>query len=46
MDTPEVNKWCCLEESGQWLENFDRTHLVLANGKLILQKDYLPAILF
>ena len=26
------------EESGQWLENVDRTHLVLASGKLDLQK--------
>ena len=24
------------EESGQWLENVDRTHLVLASGKLVL----------
>ncbi len=23
---------------GQWLENVDRTHLVLANGKLVQQK--------
>ena len=28
----------CLEESGQWLENVDPTHLVLASGKLVLQK--------
>ena len=28
----------CLEESGQWLENADQTHLVLASGKLVLQK--------
>ena len=39
------NYWCCwanhqrwLEESGHWLENVDRTHLVLACGKPILQK--------
>ena len=25
------------EESGQWLENVDRTHLVLASGNLVLQ---------
>ena len=37
-DVAEVNQWHCLEESGQWLENVDRTHLVLASGKLILQK--------
>ena len=29
----QVNQWCSLEESGQWLEN-----LVLASGKLALQK--------
>ena len=28
----------CLEESGQWLENVDQTHLVMASGKLVLQK--------
>ena len=28
-----------LEESGQWLENVDQTHLVLASGKLVTQKD-------
>ena len=32
VDVVEVNQWCCLEESGQWLENFDGTHLVLASG--------------
>ena len=26
-----MNQWCCLEESGQWLENIDQTHLVLKN---------------
>ena len=25
------------EESGQWLENVDQTHLVLASGKLVQQ---------
>ena len=34
----EINQWRCLEESGQWLENVDGTHLVLASGKLELQK--------
>ena len=34
----EVNQWCWLEDSGQWLENVDRTHLVLASGKPVLQK--------
>ena len=38
----EVNQQRRLEESGQWLENVDRTHLVLAwaCGKLVLQKKY------
>ena len=34
----EVNQRLCLEESGQWLENIDQTHLVLAGGKLVQQK--------
>ena len=34
---------CCLERSGQWLENVDQTHLVLASGKLALQKRNLSA---
>ena len=34
----EVNQRHCLEESGQWLENVDQTHLVLASGKPVLQK--------
>ena len=29
-----------LEESQQWLENVDRTHLVPASGKLVLQKEF------
>ena len=36
VDVAEVNQWCCLEESGQWLENVDQTHLVVASGKLVL----------
>ena len=32
----EVNQWRWLEESGQWLENVDRTHLVLVSGKPVL----------
>ena len=27
----EVNVWHCLEESGQWLENIDQTHQVVAS---------------
>ena len=34
----EVNQRRSLEESGQWLENVDRTHLILVSGKLVLQK--------
>ena len=37
----EFNQWRCLEESGQWLENVNRTHLVLACGKIVLQKNAL-----
>ena len=36
VDVAEVNQQHCLEESGQWLENVDRTHQVLASGKLVL----------
>ena len=38
VDVAEVNQRCCLDESGQWLEDVDQTHLVLASGKLVLQK--------
>ena len=34
-----VNQRHCFEESGQWLKNVDRTHLVLASGKLISLND-------
>ena len=34
----DVNQRHCLEERGQWLENVDSTHLVLASGKPVLQK--------
>ena len=37
----EVNQRCCLEESGQWHESVDGTHLVLVTGKLVLQKKYI-----
>ena len=36
IDVAEANKW--LEDSGQWPENFNGTHLVLASGKLVLPK--------
>ena len=35
----EVFEWCGLKEIGQCLENVDQTHLVLASGKLVLQKN-------
>ena len=38
VDVAEVYQLCCLEESGQWLQNVDQSHLVLAGGKLVLQK--------
>ena len=39
-DVAEVNQCYCLEESGQRLENVDGTHLLLASGKLVLQKGH------
>ena len=39
----EVNHQHCLEESGQWLENVDQTHLVMASGKLVLQNNIVLA---
>ena len=33
----EVYQWCWLEESGLWLENGDRTFVVLTSGKPLLQ---------
>ena len=38
IDIAEVNQRGWLEERGQWLESVDRTHLVLASGKPVLQK--------
>ena len=32
VDVAEVHQRRCSEESGQWFENVDRTHLVLASG--------------
>ena len=41
VNVAEVKQHHCLEESGQlWLENLDRTLLVLASGKLVLQKRF------
>ena len=40
VDGAEVNQQRHLvEESGLWLENVERTHLALASGKPLLQKD-------
>ena len=38
VDVGGVNQWRCLEENEQRLKTVDRTHLVLASGKLVLQK--------
>ena len=38
IDVAEFNQRRWLEETGQWLENVDQIHPVLANGKPILQK--------
>ena len=38
VNVADVNQRRCLRESGQWLENVEQTHLVLASGKLVLQK--------
>ena len=37
----DVKSAARLEESGQWLENVVRTHLVLVSGKPVLQKSIL-----
>ena len=39
IDVAYVNQWSCITESRLWLENVDRTHLVLASAAE-LQKDY------
>ena len=44
-DVAEVNQQRWFEESGQCLENVDRTHLVLASGKPVLQKNISPNLL-
>ena len=38
VDVAKVNQRRCLVESGQWLENADRSRLVLGSGKQVLQK--------
>ena len=38
VDVAEKNIQRCLEESELWLENANQTHLVLARGKLLIQK--------
>ena len=45
VDLVEVNQRGCIEESGQWHDNINRTHLVMASGKPELQKiggNFLP----
>ena len=42
MDVAKVNQWRCFEESDQWLENVDQTHLALASGKLVVRKILWP----
>ena len=37
INSAEVKQRRWLEESGQWLENVDRSHLVFASGKPVLQ---------
>ena len=37
VNVAEINQRCCLDESGQWYENFDWTDLVLPSGKLVLK---------
>ena len=37
-DVAEVYQGRWVENSGQYLENVDQTYLVLASGKLVLQK--------
>ena len=44
INVAEVNQRRWLEESGLWLENVDRKHLVLASGKPVLQKT--PIIIY
>ena len=38
INVAEVNQQHWLEESGQWLDNVDQTHLVLASGRPVLRK--------
>ena len=38
MDVAEVNQRCWLEESEQWLETVDQTHLALTSGKPVSSK--------
>ena len=39
IDVAWVNQQRWLEESGQWLENVDQTHVVQASGKSVLKKN-------
>ena len=44
INVAEVNQLRWLEESGQWLENVDRTHLFLPSGNPVLQKIWVKII--
>ena len=46
LNVAEGNQWRWWEESGQWLENVDQTHLFMAAGKPLLQKSYDPGSCF
>ena len=39
-DVAEIYRQSQLEESGQRLENVNRTHLILASGKIEIQKKF------
>ena len=41
VNSAKVNKWRCLEENGQWLENVDQTQLLMGSGIQALQKIFL-----
>ena len=40
INNAEIYQWRWLKESGLWLENEDRTHLVLASARQVLHKSY------
>ena len=46
INVAEVNSQHWLEESGQWLDFVDRTHLVLASGRPVVRKKINVQVLF